>query len=102
MAGEGSMMHAIKTMQNNKALLKDKRRSSWKNYLGVKNVPTVDHIKASPELLVQIRENCKKDRKKKVKENILYLVLTICTTVVIFYLLDRFLWSGIDICYYEQ
>ncbi len=101
MAGEGSMMHAIKTMQNNKALLKDKRRSSWKNYLGIKNIPTVDHIKASPELLVEIREKIRKERKQKNIENILYLILTILTFIIIYYLLN-YIWSDDTIYYYEQ
>lgn len=85
MAGEGSMMHAIKTMQNNKALLKDKRRNSWKNYVGVKNVPTEDHIKASPELLAQIREKFEAERKQKVKENIFYFIITIIVLIILFY-----------------
>ncbi len=102
MAGEGSMMHAIKTMQNNKALLKDKRRSSWKNYIGVKSIPTVDHIKASPELLAQIREKFKAERKQKAKENILYLIITIIALLILFYAIYWLYFIDNRIYVYEQ
>lgn len=102
MAGEGSMMHAIHTMRNNKALLKDKRRNSWKNYIGNEIIPTEDHIKASPQLLAEIRDNCQKDRKQRVKENILYLVLTLATIAIIFYLIYQYVFNNIHIDVYEQ
>ena len=85
MAGEGSMMHAIHTMRNNKALLKDKRRNSWKNYIGNNIIPTEDHIKASPELLAEIRAKLRKERKQKIKANIFYFILTIAVLIILFY-----------------
>lgn len=102
MAGEGSMMHAIHTMRNNKALLKDKRRNSWKNYTGNKIALTEDHIKASPELLAEIRENCKKDKNQRIKNNILYFFLTVLFLSTIFYLIYTFFFNSISIDVYEQ
>ncbi|WP_338378322.1 hypothetical protein [uncultured Flavobacterium sp.] len=102
MAGEGSMMHAIHTMRNNKALLKDKRRNSWKNYTGNKIVLTEDHIKTSPELLAEIRENCKKDKNQRIKNNILYFFLTVLFLSTIFYLIYTFFFNSISIDVYEQ
>ena len=102
MGGGGSMMGAIISLRNNKSLLKDKRRNSWKNYIGNNIVPTEDHIKASPELLAEIREKCEKERKQKVRENIVYLFLTIISLALLFYVLYRFIWADVQIDVYEQ
>ena len=51
-------------MKNNKAQRRTERKpTDWRDYVGAKDVPTEDHIKATPELLAQIR---KKYRRIKV------------------------------------
>ena len=102
MGGGGSMMGAIISLRNNKSLLKDKRRNSWKNYTGNKSVLTEDHIKASPELLAEIRENCKKNKTQRIKNNILYFFLTVLFLSTIFYLIYTFVFNSISIDVYEQ
>ncbi len=102
MAGEGSMMHAIHTMRNNKALLKDKRRNSWKNYTGNKIILTEDHIKASPELLAEIREKFKAERRQKVKANIFYFIITIIALTILFYAIYWLYFIDNSIYIYEQ
>lgn len=95
MAGEGSMLHAIHTMRNNKALLKDKRRNNWKNYTGNKIILTEDPIKASPELLASIREKFRKERKQNFRENIYYIFLTVIILTLLFYTIYNMEWVGI-------
>ena len=101
MAGEGSMMHAIHTMRNNKALLKDKRRNSWKNYLGNKDIPTEYAVEATPELLAEIKEKFRLEKKRKVKENIIYLFLTILSLCLISYLIYKIEFVGIQMDLYK-
>ena len=102
MGGGGSMMGAIISLRNNKSLLKDKRRNSWKNYIGNNIVPTEDHIKATPELLAQIREKFIKERKQKVRENIVFLLLTIISLAILFYVLYIFIWGDYQIDVFKQ
>ena len=102
MGGGGSMMGAIISLKNNKALLKNKRRANWKNYVGNKIVPTKDHIKASPELLAQIREKFKAERKQKVKENIFYFIITIIILIILFYAIYWLYFFDNSINVYEQ
>ena len=102
MGGGGSMMGAIISLRNNKSLLKDKRRNSWKNYIGNNIVPTEDHIKATPELLAQIREKFRKERKQKVRENIVFLLLTIISLAILFYVLYIFIWGDYQIDVFKQ
>ncbi len=96
------MMGAIISLRNNKSLLKDKRRNSWKNYIGNNIVPTEDHIKATPELLAQIREKFRKERKQKVRENIVFLLLTIISLAILFYVLYIFIWGDYQIDVFKQ
>lgn len=102
MGGGGSMMGAIISLRNNKSLLKDKRRNSWKNYIGNNIVPTEDHIKATPELLAQIREKFRKERKQKVRENIVFLLFTIISLAILFYVLYIFIWGDYQIDVFKQ
>lgn len=51
MAGEGSMMQAIKNLAYNKSLRGNHNRTSWKDYKIKNDKPLEDHIKATPELL---------------------------------------------------
>lgn len=55
MAGEGSMIQAIKSLAYNKSLRGNHNRSSWKDYKIKNDKPIKDHIKATPELLEELR-----------------------------------------------
>lgn len=65
MPGEGSMLHAIITMKNN-------RRNRVSKLERLKNTSNhretfVDHKKASPELLRKIRTKLQKENKKRIR-----------------------------------
>ena len=50
-------------MKNNKAQRRSERKpTDWRDYVGAKDVPTEDHIKATPELLAQIRKKYRRQR----------------------------------------
>ena len=55
MAGEGSMIQAIRSLAYNKSLRGNHNRSSWKDYKIKNDKPIEDHIKATPELLEELR-----------------------------------------------
>ena len=65
MGGGGSMMGAIISLKNNIALRNKAKRSNWKNYVGTKDIPTNDPIKASHELLEEIRNKITAENKKE-------------------------------------
>lgn len=80
MAGEGSMLHAIITMRNNRR----ERKSKLEKLKNTSNnrEKNLDPIKASPELLRNIRTNLQaesrtKTRKAIVKTSVLLLLITV-------------------------
>jgi hypothetical protein len=84
-AGEGSMLHAIITMKNNRRERKSKleRLKNTSNH----RESFIDHKKASPELLRKIRtrlqlENKTRNQKAIIKTSILLFLM--CILVYIF------------------
>ncbi len=80
MAGEGSMLHAIITMRNNRR----ERKSKLEKLKNTSNnrKKNIDPIRASPELLRNIRtklqaENKTKTRNAIVKTSVLLLLITV-------------------------
>lgn len=80
MAGEGLMLHAIITMRNNRR----ERKSKLEKLKNTSNnrKKNIDPIKASPELLRNIRTNLQaesrtKTRKAIVKTSVLLLLITV-------------------------
>ena len=76
MAGEGSMMHAIKSLAYNKLLRGNRNRLNWKDYKINDSTPGHDPIKSTPEQLEAIRFVCNQKTKKK-KRQILLAFLSI-------------------------
>ena len=74
MGGEGSMMHAIKSLQENRALLKNKRRKNYTAKSGVKT--ELQFKKATPEAIKQAKLNAQKEQRRYWK--------IVCFTTVIF------------------
>lgn len=97
MGGGGSMMGAIISLKNNKALRNIGKRSNWKNYVGTKNIPTEDFIKASPELLAEIRNRLQTEKKKRKKQQILFVFLSILFTILVIYGMSKLEWVGIQL-----
>lgn len=97
MGGGGSMMGAIISLKNNRALRNKAKRSNWKNYVGTKDIPTNDPIKASPELLEEIRNKITAENKKRKKQQILFVFLSLILTVLIIYGVSKLEWIGITI-----
>lgn len=89
MAGEGSMMQAIKSLAYNKSLRGNHNRSSWKDYKIKNDKPIVDHIKATPELLEEIRSRIQIENKKRKKQELLFLLLSFIILFATLYLLNK-------------
>lgn len=89
MAGEGSMMGAIISLRNNKALRNNGKRANWKDYVGTKDVPTEDHIKASPKLLAEIRNRLQAENKRKKKQQIFFVFLSFVFALSVVYGISR-------------
>lgn len=89
MAGEGFMMQAIKSLAYNKSLRGNHNRTSWKDYKIQNNKPIEDRIKATPELLEEIRTRLQAENKKRKKQEFLFLLLSFIMLTVILYLLNN-------------
>lgn len=68
-------------LKNNKNLLPERNRRERKGYIGVKEILTEDHIKASPELLAQIR---KKFRRQKINNIVFPILITLVVCALIY------------------
>ena len=84
MAGEGSMMHAIITMRNNRhnRISKLERLKNTSNH----REDLIEQKKASPELLRSIRTKLQKENKKLIRLTLIstsFLMLFICILLYI-------------------
>jgi hypothetical protein len=74
-------------MKNNKAQRRTERTpTDWRDYVGAKDVPTEEHIQATPELLAQIR---KKYRKQRIYNIIVPILLTFIFFGILYYFFLR-------------
>jgi Flp pilus assembly protein TadB len=84
MAGEGSMMHAIITMRNNRRnrISKLERLKNTSNY----REDFIEQKKASPELLKSIRTKLQKENKKLIRLTLIrtsFFMIFICILLYI-------------------
>lgn len=89
MAGESSMMQAIKNLAYNKSLRGNHNRASWKDYKIKNDKPLKDHLIATPELLEEIRTRLQAENKKRKKQEFIFLLLSFFIIIVIIYLLNN-------------
>jgi len=85
MAGEGSMMQAIKSLAYNKSLRGNRNRTSWKDYKTQNDKPLEDHIKATPELLEEIRTRLQAENKKRKKQQIIFVTSMVLILIFMIY-----------------
>lgn len=88
MAGEGSMLHAIKSLKNNRALRKNDR-SSWKKLIGSKEEKWEDPIQASTELLEEIRNRLQTENKATQRKKIIIITIILGFTLIVFTILNQ-------------
>ena len=90
MGGEGSMLHMINSLRNNKKLLRRKNRFKDKTHL-VKSFKWQNNAfrskKASPELLRKIRKEAKIRRRKN---RVLYLIISLIVIIPTIYTVYNF------------
>lgn len=95
MAGYYGSMSVV--LKNNKTLLGKKNKNTRKDYLNIKEVVTDDPIKASPELLNEIRSKIQKQNKKRKKTQIVIAILSLATTILLLYAISTLEWVGIKV-----
>jgi hypothetical protein len=76
------------TLKNNKNLLGEKNKLTRKDYIGYKRENWEDHIKASPELLAEIRKRKQTENKKTKKQQMIFVLLIIIIIYLAFYFLN--------------
>jgi hypothetical protein len=96
MAGEGSMMQAIKSLAYNKSLRGNRNRNSWKDYKTHDLTPGYDPIKSTPEQLEAIRTRIQAENKKRKKHQILLALLSIIVAILAIYLITKINFVGIQ------
>lgn len=65
MGGEGSMMHAIKSLKANRSMLKKRKLASKDDVYGKKNVTKLHFKKSTQRDVARIRKKCLSKKKKK-------------------------------------
>ena len=88
MAGEGSMLHAIKSLAYNKSLRNKFDRTSWKDYKSTKSQPLIDHIQASPKLLTKIKTRLKAENKKSKKQLIIFIIIVFVSFLAVYFCMN--------------
>ena len=89
MAGEGSMMQAIKSLAYNKSLRGNHNRTSWKDYKIKDMTQGHDPIKSTSEQLEAIRTRIQTENKKRKKHQIMLALLSIIVAIVVIYLITK-------------
>ena len=75
-------------LKNNKDLLGKKNKLTRKDYIGYKRENWEDHIKASQELLDEIRKRKQNENKKIKKQQMIFVLLVIIVMCFTFYFLN--------------
>jgi hypothetical protein len=75
-------------LKNNKDLLGKKNKLTRKDYIGYKRENWEDHIKATPELLDEIRKRKQNENKKTKKQQMIFVLLIIIIIFLAFYFLN--------------
>ena len=75
-------------LKNNKDLLGKKNKLTRKDYIGYKRENWEDHIKATPELLAEIRKRKQTENKKTKKQQMIFVLLIIIIIYLAFYFLN--------------
>ncbi|RAR47133.1 hypothetical protein [Flavobacterium lacus] len=87
MPGEGSMLHALISLRNNKRnrIDKLKRLENTSN----ETSEFVNHVQATPELLESIREKMQAERKVEQKKLIIKIVLFLIVLSIVIYIFNH-------------
>lgn len=75
-------------LKNNKDLLGKKNKLTIKDYIGYKRENWEDYIKASPELLVEIKKRKQNENKKIKKQQMIFVLLIVVIIYLAFYFLN--------------
>lgn len=90
MGGEGSMMHANSSLKNNRRNKKS-RLENFVNTTSNSYYKYVDHIKATPEELLRIRQKLQEENKAILRKKIILTVSTVGFILIVLAILNRFL-----------
>ncbi|MEW2921980.1 hypothetical protein AB1A65_10965 [Muricauda sp. ANG21] len=86
MGGEGSMMHAIKSLKENRSLLKKRKLQSKDDVYGKKNVTKLYLKKSTPRDIARIKKMMFIEREKE-KRRVFYAAIATILIVFVLYLL---------------
>jgi len=98
MPGEGSMLHALISLRNNKRnrIDKLKRLENTSN----ETSEFVDHVQATPELLESIRKKMLSERKLERKKLIIKVTLFLIVLSIVIYIFN-YNWKWIEGFFYK-
>jgi hypothetical protein len=78
-------------MKNNNAQRVKKRTlKDWKDFVGVKEIQTADHIQATPEILAEIRKKLQTENKLRLRKKIIKTVIFLAVIIIAFTILNRY------------
>lgn len=91
MAGEGAMSHAIQSLKFNRSQKRSQRKEKldWSNYTSNENEVGYDPIKATPELLEEIRNRLQNENKQRRKRLLFFLGAFVLISVMFFYIISK-------------
>ncbi len=86
MGGEGSMMHAIKSLKENRSLLKKRKLKSKDDVYGRKSITKLHFKKSTPRDINRIKKMMFIQQEKE-KRGMLYAAIVTVLLIFVFYLL---------------
>lgn len=87
MGGEGSMMAAMQSLKNNRAL-RSKRRKGKLSFVSSIDEKWVDPKKATFEQLMEIRKRVRRERKIRTRKIIALTIVGVLIIILLFFIID--------------
>lgn len=85
------MSHAIQSLKFNRSQKRSQRKEKldWSNYTSNENDVGYDPIKATPELLEEIRNRLQNENKQRRKRLLFFLGAFVLISVMFFYIISK-------------
>lgn len=85
------MSHAIQSLKFNRSQKRSQRKEKldWSNYTSNENEVGYDPIKATPELLEEIRNRLQNENKQRRKRLLFFLGAFVLISVMFFYIISK-------------
>lgn len=88
MGGEGSMMHAVNSLKENRKLLKKRKIKSVDDVFGKKNSTLLSFKKSSPKDILRVQKDMQLQKQRNIKIQIISFLIMVLIILGIYLLLS--------------